>query len=303
MITVAQNRFPRTSFCAVVLAAALPLRGPASPSPAPGPSPSQLLTRDRVVDSRWSGAAPLLDGRAAEWKDDAAFSQRAAGVDVAFRNDGRDLYILLLPRNPKALKSLEKTGVAVFAGPAAAGRPATGVLFVAKRMKADDYIAMLVGRGAPPTEAERQALRAQKRRTVFLAMAIDRKGRTLDMPAPPSTVSPPDFAVAKEDAVTAYELRLPLASRGASAAGVGAAPGDAIVVEFAWGGKGDRVASIDTAWRVPQPSAGSPITGSGETAAQDFLSTFDRMSRPTTGGESYAFLLGVRLAAPPPPSR
>ncbi len=269
------------------------------------PAASQPAAQDRVTDSRWSAAAPLVDGRAEEWKDDRKYDERSAEVECAFRNDGRDLYILLLFRNPKVLKPLEATGIAVFAGPAADGRPATGVRFIEKRMKADDYIRMLEGRGTPPSEAEKKELRAEKRHSVFFAVAVDRKGRTLVPADPASGVLPPGFAAAREDGRTVYEFRLPLAARTVSSAGIGASPGDALVVEFQWGGKGDRFYSVDTNWREAggQISSGSPITGTGETSAQNFLSMFDRMSRPTTGGEFHAFALIVRLAEPQAPGR
>jgi hypothetical protein len=263
-------------------------------------APLGVLAQGRTASSVWTASPIKVDGQAGEWQSDYLYFERTLDVDYAFRNDGRNLYILLVFRNPKLLEAVDTTGIAIHGPPQGTDGQPGGVRFIKKFIKADRFIEMLVNQGTPLTAEEMEKIRAVPRHPVFLAAAVDRRGRTLAPPPPGVDADPSSFAETMGARARTFEFRLPLASRDITPAGLGVSPGETVRLRFSWGGAGDKILAAKATWQSPTTGAsGGVMTGSGEIRAQAFLSTFDKMSRPTTRGREYAFEVDVNLAAGP----
>ena len=236
-----------------------------------------------------------LDGLAAEWPPGERVLDQKSGGEFAFLNDGRNLYVLLVLKNPSARRSLEATGMTILFRPAGTKKPATGVLFFARNVSAEAYIGWQESRGAVLTDEEKAELRNTATNTVFLAFAVGDKGSMYGPLLRQSDLDPPDFrAVAGPDETTC-EFRIPLAPSSLVPGGAGADPGTTVRVSLGWGGVERKNLSTPSSRESPSVSSGYQ-SGTGRTWGQEFLDTFDAMSRPTTGLEKYAFSVDVTLA-------
>jgi hypothetical protein len=236
-----------------------------------------------------------LDGLAGEWPPGARVRDEKSGGEFAFLNDGRNLYVLLVLKNPSARKSLDGTGMTILFRPAGTRKPATGVLFYTRNVRADAYIGWQESRGALLTDEEKTALKKTATHTVFLAFAVNEKGSMYGPLLRQSDLDPPDFRAIERADETTCEFRMPLAPSSEVPGGIGVDPGATVRVSFSWGGVERKNLSTMASRESPTSRSGY-LSGTGRTWAQEFLDTFDAMSRPTTGTEAYAFSVDVTLA-------
>ena len=258
---------------------------------AAGPASSKIPT----AASRQAVSPVSLDGVAGEWPPGDRVRDEKSGGEFAFLNDGRNLYVLLVLRNPSARKSLEGTGMTILFRPAGTKKPWTGVLFYTRNVSAEAYIGWQESRGAVLTDGEKAAIRRTATHAVFLAFAVNEKGSMYGPLLRQSDLDPPDFRAVEGADETTCEFRIPLAPSSAVPGGIGVDPGATMRASFGWGGVEKKTLSTPSSRESPSSSSGY-VSGTGRTWGQEFLDTFDSMSRPTAGTEKHAFSIDVTLA-------
>lgn len=259
--------------------------------------PAGAVSQGTTPGSQWAASPPSVDGLDADWLPGNMFTEKKLRIDYAFMNDGRNLYILMVFKDPKFLSSIDATGITIFYG---RDRPAgreRGVLFISKTLTSDEFIILLESQGTPLTEKEKEVLRINPRHPLFESYAVDRQGKTIPPPADRSSVDPPVFKAGKRENLVIYEFRVPLDTAESPPAGIGARPGETIRVSFEWGGTSKNVLSARTSWSTPAGMvSGGLYDENGETRAQQFLNAFDRMSSSSMGAKKYSFGAVVKLA-------
>ena len=253
------------------------------------------LAEVQAVQSRRVSAPVKVDGQADEWAADGWILDTKSGAEFAFQNDGRNLYVLLTVNRPESSQSAESTGVTVLTRPAGTKKSLKGVLFLTRDVPAEDYIRWHESQGAVMTNGEKGEIKKTGRHSLFLAFAIDARGSTYGPLRRQAESDAPEFAVSRQGTETAYEFMIPLASPELVPGGIGALPGQAVRVSFEWGGAGKKTLSAKATRETPPAEKGA-LSGSGGTWAQEFLDTFDSMSRPSLGTKKYAFAAEVKLA-------
>ncbi len=258
------------------------------------------LPADRTAESRWTPSPIKVDGQADEWPADSLRFERKPDVGYAFENDGRSLFILVVLKNPGSFTAVEATGMAIYYSPDGAKERANGTRFIKEDIPVERFISLLENQGKILTEEDKGFLRTRFQYPVFEAYAIDRDGKYVPASGPPPGGVPPAFSAMKEENVVTYEFRIPLEPRGREPAGPGWNPGKIVKIGFEWGGSAMKVLSTKTSWHSPQSIvSGDVFTGSGETRAQEFLSSFDGMSRPSLKTKTYSFWVDVKIASQP----
>jgi hypothetical protein len=243
-------------------------------------------------------SAPVrLDGKADEWTGVPRVLDPTAGAELAFMNDDRDLYILLVVRKPESVESVEVTGMAVLGRPAGSRKPAKGALLLSRQISADGYIVWRESQGAILSEAEKSEIRKVPRHPISLAYAVDAKGSSYGPLRKQTDVFPPDFGTGWQEGGTIYEIRVPLASPDLVPGGIGGTPGEAVRVSFEWGGRSRKSLSAEAGNRRSATTGGSDYTsGTGRTWGQEYLDSFDSMSRPNLDTKKFSFAVDVTLA-------
>jgi hypothetical protein len=236
----------------------------------------------------------MTDGRAGDWLDTARVRDLKSGVMLAFQNDGRDLYILIVFKKPEALESLESTGLAILARTAAARKLERGVLFFKRTVPADAYIRWHEGQGTFLSAAEKDRLKDAVRQDLCLTFAIGARGSMYGPLRRLRESNPPEFGAAEDPDSVTYELKVPLAPPDVVPGGIGASPGESVRISFEWGGKARKLTGTKAVRETPPSEAGG-LFGVA-TPAQEFLNMFDPMSRPAATTKKYSVTVDVRLA-------
>jgi hypothetical protein len=248
-----------------------------------------------TVDSAKLSAPIRLDGKADEWANAPRVADAKSGAEFAFQNDARYLYVLLVLKNPAAIQSAEATGLTALGLPGGRRKAARGALFLDGTVDANAYIAWRESQGAVLSAAEKEAIRKVPRHTITLAFAVNERGGSYGPLRKETEYFPPDFAADRGAAVTVFELRVPLAPPDLVPGALGGAPSSVLRVSFEWGGTARTSFSTQASRESPGPNSGYQ-SGTGRTWSQEFLDSFDSMSRPTVGTRRFAVALDVKLA-------
>jgi len=255
-----------------------------------------VFTEVLSVESQRTFSPIKIDGRGDDWPPASPALEAKAGAELRFLNDGRNLYVLLAVKKSEAMKSAESTGITIFHGALRGKKPGSGVFFLARDVSAEDIIKWRESQGALLTDNEKAEIRKSARQPLFLAFAVGAKG---SMYGPivrhQIDTDPPDFAVLRGAGEATYEFRIPLAPPESVPGGIGAEPGQTIRLSFDWGGAVQDSLSTKGSQATPNSKSGY-MSGTGRTWGQEFLDTFDSMSRPSIGTGKYSFAVDVKLA-------
>lgn len=269
--------------------------------------PATAVSEDVAAASRWASSPVLVDGFAGEWQADAKSSPAGTPVDLAFRNDARNLYILLVFREPVALSTIGSTGLAVYRVAPKSGERLGGTRLFVRAVAADRFVELLERQGRRLSDRDKIEIRTQAFYPVFEALSIDGRGRILAEPGLLAGEDPPGFKAGKTADIVTYEIRLPIGSWALAAGDASPVPGDPLSVEFEWGGPEFETSDVlPNGAPVAQPGAAGFTNSSGaESPAQELLNAFSLNASPLTARRKdpryrkHTFRFNVGLAAAP----
>lgn len=251
------------------------------------------VAKDAPVQSLWAAAPITIDGVAQEWADAAPIFDKLSGAQYAIKNDGKDLYIIMVLRQAS---TIQYTGMKIFAAAASEKANTTGILFIQQNMSSESLIESLEQKGQKLTEEQKAEIRKKPTQPVFLEEAILPKGAA----APAGTPEPAQFRSIEKSRVAVYEFKFPLSR----IAGGPIPPGASIKLAFEWGGMtkeirknimADRAASGAVARQGQVAMTTRDSGGEGDYEGPDF--SFNRDPRY----KKYAFKIDVKLAYPKRP--
>jgi hypothetical protein len=238
-----------------------------------------------------------LDGKIDEWGSVPRVSDAKTGSEFAFQNDGGNLYVLLVVTKPEFLKSAEATGMTVLGSPGGKKKPAKGVRFLSGEISADSYIVWRESQGAVLTEQEKTDLRKTPRHAISLAFSVDEKGSSYGPLRKKTDALPPEFAAGRQADAIVYECRIPLASPDLVPGGIGGTPGTMVRLRFDWAATPKKSLSTEAGSRISGSTGSTDYTsGTGRTWGQEYLDSYDPMSRPTLDTKKFSFAIDVTLA-------
>ncbi len=246
------------------------------------------------VTSRTAAVPVKADGAIGDWSGTDTVRDARSGVEFSFQNDAGKLWILAVVKDAKALESLESTGLTVLAGPAGGKKPARGVLFLVRRISADSYIYWRESQGQFLSDADKDKIREAGPREDTFAFAVGARGSFHGPLRLQKEGAPPEFGFSGGAGGAVYEFEIPLASPDLVPGALDARPGETVRLAFEWGGAARRVLGTKAARQTPPAEQGG-LFGVA-TPAQEFLNSFDSLSRPTRGTRTFAFAVDVKLA-------
>jgi len=203
---------------------------------APGPAEGQ------ATDSLWQSDPMTIDGVAQEWETSPAVFDDGSSVQYALRNDGRNLYIIMVFRPPESRgrnaifskSTLDYTGMRIYFTTGAKKTKDYGILFQKKEYTADALIANMEKRGQALDEARKAEIRKKAKHIVFTEEIIKPKKAAPAGEAPADSEAPM-FRAADLGPASVCEFRIPL-NRVPALGGIDAKPGQEILLGFEWGG-------------------------------------------------------------------
>jgi len=216
------------------------------------------LAADKKVASLWQAGPMAIDGVAQEWETSEPLIDEVSQVQYALRNDGRNLYIIMVFRSPQPgsgsraypKSTLDYTGMKIYFTTTAKKSKDFGILFQKKQYTADALIANMEKRGQVLSEAEKAEIRKKPTHIVFTEEIL--KPEKAEAPAGGAEGSdPPIFRAIDKGALGIYEFRIPL-NRVNALGGIGADPGQEIQLGFDWGGMTNQILRDMMAGRADQ---------------------------------------------------
>jgi hypothetical protein len=170
-----------------------------------------------------------------------------------------------------------------------------GALFLDGTVEANAYIAWRESQGAVLTAEDKENIRKTPRHPLSLAFAVNERGGAYGPLRKQTDFFPPDFAADRGPGVTVLECRFPLAPPDLVPGALGGEPGSVLRISFEWGGTARKSLSTQASRESPGHNPGYQ-SGSGRTWGQEFLDTFDPMSRPSFDTRRFAVAVDVKLA-------
>lgn len=255
-------------------------------------------SKDKAVESIWAASPMTIDGIAQDWDDAPPIFDKLSQAQYALKNDGQNLFIIMVLRNRPARSTIAYTGMKIFLGAGEKKVKDAGVLFLQKQLTPDELIASLENKGEVVTDERKAEIRKQKSYSVFLEEAIVPKKGAAPSEAE-AKLEPALFRSTQKGEVGVYEFKIPLSRIGQTAGAV--QPGGAVKVGFEWGGMtkevmknvmADRASSGAVARQGASEVSVNDRSGDGEGGGGDF-SQYNR--DPNT--LKHSFWIDVKLAA------
>lgn len=247
-----------------------------------------------AVSSRRAAAPVKADGAIGDWTGTATVREAKSGVEFSFQNDGDRLWVLAVVKDAKALESLDSTGLTVLAGPPGRKKPVRGVLFLVRALPPESYIYWRESQGRLLSEDDKRVLREGGPREDTFAFAVGARGSVHGPLRRLSDAEPPGFGFSGGPEGAVYEFEIPLASPDLVPGGLGVKAGESLRLTFEWGGAGRRILGTKAA-RVTPPAEQGGLFGVA-TPAQEFLNSFDSLSRTRLETRRFSFAVELTLA-------
>jgi len=250
------------------------------------------LPAEEIVPSIWTATPLQIDGQIEDWTGAALTSEKGIGVNYAFRNDGRELYVLLIFKNPKSLSSIDMTGLTLYASTTGKKDKDWGVRFIRRAVTGVQLIEYMEKMGQPLTEEKKAEIQGKPQLVLFTATAVNKKGEEIFPSGPVQNFDLPGFRTGRQEDAVLYEFRVPLVSRDVHPTGIGAEPGRDVKIGFEWGGLTKEMKEA-----MKGQTRG---TATGADANRDEQTTGTYLGTPPSTGPSgpkkYSFWVDVKLA-------
>lgn len=259
--------------------------------------------KEAVVESQWAPTLVKIDGWNTEWDAGALSSERKVAVDYAFMNDAKNLYILFIFKNPRFLSTIGLTGMTVFFSPEGKAAKDDGIRFYARKLSADDYIALMEKEIGPAPEDKKKAIKANPAYIVFGNETIS-KGKPGEY-----KITGALFRNQNDKKTVMFEFSIPLEKLAGLSPEIGVEPGKGMNVGFQWGGTTEEIKK-DLAGRIGDGAASAAggaaaaggltsergTQGAGLGDVEHSGSRLEQMRRMQQRYKKYSFQVSVKLA-------
>jgi len=192
------------------------------------------LAQDKAVASLWTEFPVKMDGLTQDWQDVTFLTDKKSKAEYAFKNDGQNLFILFVFKEPQSLSTLEASGMTVYYTLDGKKKKSDGLRFVKRQLTAEQLIASLENKGEALTEQRKAAILSQPAYVFYEGELVNPPKGTAQA-APADDIDLPTFRNQRQQKVSAFEYRIPL-ERAAKVGGLGAKPGQTVTLGFEWGG-------------------------------------------------------------------
>jgi len=194
------------------------------------------IAKIKSSNSQWTTTSVIIDGKAAnEWSDVKFFHEEKPAVAYAFKNDVNNLYIFFGFKDRVSMSTVMKLGMTIWIHDKKKKRR-YGINFKNITIPMEKYIVMLERKYGPMTENRKEKMR----KTRFVSLNINTiRGKKIKENTPAYGIKnlKPRFAIGwSQNKTPIFEIRIPLKREDGKIAGLGAKPGDSVVLGIEWGG-------------------------------------------------------------------
>jgi hypothetical protein len=221
---------------------------------------------ETAIQSLWAAGPMTIDGIAQEWDESTPIVDDGSKVEYALRNDGQNLYIIMVFRSPQPgtravspKSTLDYTGMRIYFTTGPKKSKDFGILFQKKQYTAEALIASMEKQGRPLTDAQKAEIRQKPTHIVFTEEII--KPKKAAAPAA-ADAEPPIFRSIEKGPLAVCEFRIPLTR-------IGAGPGQTFKLGFEWGGMTNQIMRDMMSGRADQNVAAGERGGTSDRGFRD----------------------------------
>ncbi len=224
-----------------------------------------VSSKDAVVESLWAALPLTIDGAAQDWDDATPITDKNSNAQYALKNDGKNLYVIMVFRDIMAQSTLAQTGMKIYVSADGKKSKDSGILFHQKPMTADELIASLEAKGEVLSEDRKSEIRKQTGFKAFLEEPIvPKKGAVAA--GTEAKPEPAMFRSVQQGQMAIYEFRIPLSRIGQPG---GVQPGAALKIGFEWGGVTKEIMKNIMADRASRGATARQSAGSSDSGFSD----------------------------------
>jgi hypothetical protein len=236
---------------------------------------ASLLAED-AYKSTWNTAQMAVDGAEFDWQDAAPFFDKKVAADYAFKNDANFLYVLFKFKDPKSFMStVDWTGMTVYLDPNGKKKKDYFINFRKKQITAEEFIAKMEANKGPLPQDDKNKIMANEFYVDHDVQVTNKKAKSQKIEKVEG-MAPAIFRASKnQDGTYLWEFAIPLARPAEMAPGIGAAPGQQIMVGFHWGGPTEEWKAAQAARMGEQSAQARATDAGGITSERDGSSRLD----------------------------
>lgn len=252
------------------------------------------FSKEKTITSNWVTAPLAIDGSYDEWEDDALNFEKKVSVEYAFSNNGENLFVLFIFKDPKYLSTINATGMTLWFNTEGKKKKNYGITFIKKQVSADAFISILEQQKGPLSDEEKNNIRANPHYFIHNIKVISKKKESVSQASDSREIKQAVFRSVKQEKMIIYEFAIPLNKMTEQASGIGTEPGKLIKVGFEWGGltKEMKEARI----RKLADTGGSPERADRPGGSWSKGSSYGRgTSRMSQGPKKYSFWVDVQI--------
>ena len=201
---------------------------------------TSLIAKD-PIKSVWNAAQMSVDGTEFDWMDATPYFEKKVDADIAFKNDANFLYVLFKFKDPKQFMStIAFTGMTVYLDADGKKKKDYYINFRKKQITAEEFIANLEAEKGPLSQVDKDQILQNEFYVDHDVVVSNKKAKNTSVEGVEGMVPAIFRAVNNQENHYVWEFAIPLARPADMAPGIGAAPGQRIMVGFYWGGATDE---------------------------------------------------------------
>lgn len=189
-----------------------------------------------IIASNWTSTPMYIDGISEDWSGESFHSEKRLSVDYCFRNDGENLYVLFLFKDPQYLSTIKDTGMTLWFNLEGKKKRTYGITFTKKAVSSEVYIAILEQQQGPLSEQEKNSIRANPQYFLHNAKVAGTKSKETSEASDALEAQNVIFRTERQKEGVVYEFAIPLKRATEESLGIGAEPGKVVKIAFEWGG-------------------------------------------------------------------
>lgn len=253
------------------------------------------FSKEKTIASQWVAASPIIDGSYNEWGDKVLNFEKKISVEYAFKNDGENLFVLFIFKDPKYLSNIRATGITLWFNTEGKKKKNYGIKFIKKQVSTEAFISLLEQKKGPLSEEEKNNIRANPYYFLHNSQVISKTVEPSTLSSDSGEVKSAVFRSTKQEKMIVYEFAVPLTKLTEKAPGIGTEPVKTIKVGFEWGGM--TPAMKEARMRRSANTGNSPPQANGPGGSWSKGSSYGRrMPRISRSPKKYTFWVGVQLA-------
>ena len=197
--------------------------------------PLNSFSKKKIHESSWINNPLKVDGSSDDWKDIKLNELKKYKIDYAFRNDSKNLYIVLVFKDFKFLSTIRFSGITVWLNSVNKKSKTYGIKMQKRMITPEAFIALVEKKHGPLSEKQKNDLKKRRFYSIYRSGIISKKDEA-PVPIKLASDKSPSFRVNLSKNTMIYEFRIPMAKIEGEVAGIGTIPGKKIMIGFEWGG-------------------------------------------------------------------